>query len=169
MNLNHLLFPSERVSFLYIFLISLTALIFAYGAEHLFQISPCSLCLIQRHFFWTTLSISSIGFFLNLRILLYVLSLLFIGCAFVAGYQVLVELKLVALPKMCQAGGSMSSLEEFKKLLNNGTVVPCDQVSWSLFGISMAGYNVPFCLIMGFYSGMSALYYKKLNQNHREQ
>lgn len=161
MNLNNILFPSERVSFLYIFLICFTALIFAYGSEFFFHIHPCSLCLIQRYFFWTALRISSIGFFLNLRILLYVMSLLFIGCAIVAGYQVLVELKLIALPKMCQAAGSISGLEEFKKLLNHGTVVPCDQVSWSLFGISMAGYNVPFCLLMGVYSGISALYYRR--------
>lgn len=161
-SLNHLLFPSERVSFLYIFLCCLIALIFVYGAEHFFQVYPCSLCIGQRYFFWSALILALMGFFLNLRILLYILALVFMGCAFMAGYQVLVELKLVPLPGMCQTG-SMANLDEFKKLLSHGIRAPCDQISWSLFGISMAGYNVPFCLLLGLYSGISGLYYKKLD------
>lgn len=163
MHLKRQLFPSERVSFLYIFLICSAALAFVYGAEYLFHIYPCSLCLLQRYFFWAALGIAALGFFLNKRVLLYILSFIFLGCAAIAGYQVLVELKWVSLPKMCQAAGSMSSLDDFKKLLEHGAIVPCDQISWSLFDISMAGYNVIFSLFMSLYSGMSGLYYKRLD------
>jgi disulfide bond formation protein DsbB len=37
--------------------------------------------------------------------------------------------------------GAASSLEDMRKMLLAQPVVRCDEVAWSLFGISMAGYN----------------------------
>jgi disulfide bond formation protein DsbB len=42
--------------------------------------------------------------------------------------------------------GPASSIDEMRKMLLAQPVVRCDEVAWSLFGISMAGYNVVISL-----------------------
>jgi disulfide bond formation protein DsbB len=37
--------------------------------------------------------------------------------------------------------GAASSIEDMRRMLLAQPVVRCDEVAWSLFGISMAGYN----------------------------
>jgi len=35
-------------------------------------------------------------------------------------------------------------------------VVRCDDISWSMFGISMAGYNVLASMVLAVFSGLTA-------------
>ena len=70
-----------------------------------------------------------------------------INCFF-AVYQVFVEQKWITQPSLCK-GVEIDTLnqtfEQFEAQLKQmGNHVPCDQIPWELFGISMAGYNALF-------------------------
>ena len=63
--------------------------------------------------------------------------------AALAGYHVGVEQKWWEGPASCSAAvAAGTSFEDLKAQLLAAPIVRCDEVPWSLFGISMAGYNV---------------------------
>jgi len=74
-----------------------------------------------------------------------------IGMAF-AFYHVGVEQHWFAGPSACTAsnGGAMT-LEDMKRQILGTAPVLCDRVQWSLFGVSLAGWNLLASL------GMAAL------------
>jgi disulfide bond formation protein DsbB len=45
--------------------------------------------------------------------------------------------------------GAASSIEELRARLLAQPIVRCDEVAWSLFGVSMAGYNFLASLVLG--------------------
>jgi disulfide bond formation protein DsbB len=64
--------------------------------------------------------------------------------AAVAAYHVGVEQHWVAAPAACTgiaSGAAAGSVEELKRRIMEQQVVRCDEIAWSLFGISMAGRN----------------------------
>ena len=66
----------------------------------------------------------------------------------IALYHVGVEQHWWAGPTACGGGGQVpGSLAELGRMMNQ-PVPRCDEPAWSLFGISMAGYNVFFSLIL---------------------
>ncbi|WP_170293961.1 disulfide bond formation protein B [Paracoccus limosus] len=107
--------------------------------------APCELCLLQR---WphvvaalSGLAIAVVGW----RRSLVALGLLAALAAFgLASYHAGVELKLWAGPQHCSGGVSglaNMSTQDLVTALQAAPVVRCDQIAWSLFGISMAGWN----------------------------
>jgi disulfide bond formation protein DsbB len=62
------------------------------------------------------------------------------GLAF---YHVGVEQHWFAGPSACTAGaGGAMTLEEMKRQILGTAPVLCDRVQWSLFGVSLAGWNL---------------------------
>lgn len=49
----------------------------------------------------------------------------------------------------CGGGGTPDSLQALKAQVLGAPVVRCDAVAWSLFGISLAGYNILISLALG--------------------
>jgi disulfide bond formation protein DsbB len=133
-------------------LFSLTLLAGAYGAEYLGGIKPCKLCLFQRycHFLiigmaLTTLLLNRAGLYLKA---VFAIGTAYLGTSALAFYQVLVEKKVIALPKMCHAAlPAYGSFSQFKEKLMTTPHASCDQVPWSLFGISLAGYSAMFTFL----------------------
>lgn len=71
------------------------------------------------------------------KLLTWLALLLILTTALIGGYQALVEWKFVAGPESCT--GPRFVLSANMNL--NAPVVRCDEPSWRLFGISLAGYN----------------------------
>ena len=66
-----------------------------------------------------------------------------------AFYHVGVEQHWFAGPSACTAGsGSAMTLEEMKRQILGTAPVLCDRVQWSLFGVSLAGWNLLASLAM---------------------
>ena len=63
--------------------------------------------------------------------------------AAIAAFHVGVEQKWWEGLPSCSGAVDMTKLspEEMRKMILSGPPARCDQVAWSLFGISMAGYN----------------------------
>jgi disulfide bond formation protein DsbB len=142
-------FPSETQA------ITLTALVstLLIAGAHIFQFAgyePCDLCLQQRTPHWVNMGLGAAALVLLWRgfnrltpLFLLAMAGALSVTAGIAAYHVGVEQKWWEGPTGCSAGGigPNLSLEEMLAQIENTTVVPCDQVTWSLFGVSMAGYN----------------------------
>lgn len=107
--------------------------------------APCELCILQR---WPHLAavivgllIWRLGFSRWLALLGVIAALTATGLAI---YHAGVELKLWLGPQHCSGGVSglaQMSTQDLMTALEAAPVVRCDDVAWSLFGISMAGWN----------------------------
>ncbi len=107
--------------------------------------APCELCILQR---WphlaaviTGLLIWRLGFSRWLALLGMIAALTATGLAI---YHAGVEMKLWLGPQHCSGGVSGlagMSTQDLMTALEAAPVVRCDEIAWSLFGISMAGWN----------------------------
>ena len=117
--------------------------------EHVGGMAPCSLCIWQR---WAHVAVivCALGWLVisqpvgaSLRAGLAVTALVGMASVGIAGYHAGVEWQLWAGPAGCAAalssGGSTADLVD--SLLAT-PVIRCDDVPWSLFGLSMAGWNM---------------------------
>jgi len=68
-----------------------------------------------------------------------------------------VEQGIFAGPTTCSGGITGDSVEELRRKLMAAPIIRCDEVAWSLFGISLAGYNVIASAALAIFSGVSAL------------
>ena len=89
------------------------------------------------------------------RFLVLIAGLVILGGAALAFYHAGVEYKWWAGPSTCGGGTIPASFEELKKTMNK-PIVPCDTPAWTLFGISMAGYNGLMSLATGLFAVKAA-------------
>jgi disulfide bond formation protein DsbB len=125
------------------------------AGAHAFQtfggLAPCILCLRQREAHWAVVGIAIAaiiaGFVwrtpMTRRIGAGLLGAAFLVAAGWAGYHVGVEFKWWPGPAACAGGGlgDISAASIAEALGQARKVVRCEDVAWSLFGISMAGWN----------------------------
>ena len=78
-----------------------------------------------------------------------VLGLVFLVSAGFAFYHLGVEQQWFAGPSACTpSSAAPTTLEEMRLLILSTQVVRCDEVQWSLFGVSLAGLNLLASLVM---------------------
>ena len=136
--------------------VSAGALATALTAQYVFGLAPCVLCIYQRYPYAIALALGLAGIATARRAGVQQLVILGAGSAFLVGagiavFHVGVEQQWWRGTTGCHApeGDLDMSLEELTKQLREGTrFVPCDEIPWSLFGISMAGYNALVSLIL---------------------
>ncbi len=138
------------------------------GGALLFQyvggIQPCELCLYQRWPYYGVIVLAVLALLAGDRratlALLVIAALAFLAGAALAFYHVGVEQHWFAGPSACSGapitGGSVADL---KAQLLARPPVRCDEVAWSLFGVSLAGWNLlaSIALALGAVAGMRAL------------
>jgi len=114
---------------------------------------PCELCLLERWPWRAAIAIALIALLIGRRPALPWVALLLavvyaVGSAF-AFYHVGVEQHWFAGPSACTAAPSGAmTLAQMKAQLLATPAVLCDKVQWSLFGVSLAGWNLLASLIM---------------------
>ena len=128
--------------------IGLGSLSFAWGAEYGFGLEPCILCLYQRIPFAVVAILGGIGFYRPqwMAGLFTLATLAFAINAAIAFYHVGVEQHWWVSAAGC-GGGNINTVLSTTDLLANlekPQPKPCDAVDWTLFGISMASWNVVF-------------------------
>lgn len=131
--------------------VSIGALGIAFTAEHLFGVEPCRLCLYQRVPYAAVGVLGLIGLAMHnpaaLKIIATLATLAFCIGAAIAFYHVGVEQHWWASAASCGGGVvEKMSIDQFKTLLQQKPVKACDEINWTLFGVSMATYNVPLAL-----------------------
>ena len=128
-------------------------LVGAFGFEYLGGIKPCELCLGQR-LPWPIMTIAAGGAMLGLRRgapamlapAAFALAVaIALWSAYLAAFHAGVEWKWWPGPPSCT--GSGPSTGGFTPTFDLSQVVRCDEIAWSLFGLSLAGYNFIFSLV----------------------
>lgn len=117
-------------------------------SQYVGGLQPCVLCVYQRWPYVVTIALGLAGFVLArrhpaaARIMLALAGLTFLVGGGIAFFHVGVEQGWWQGTSGCGAptGGAMT-LEDLRAQVLAAPVVRCDEVSWSLLGISMAGYN----------------------------
>jgi disulfide bond formation protein DsbB len=124
-------------------------------------LSPCELCLLQRWPWWAAIVISAGAWVMGNRLFLPLLAMLLTGVFLVSAgfalYHVGVEQHWFAGPSACTASGAAAnSVDALRAQLVGKQAVMCDQVQWSMLGISLAGWNLLASLAMMGFCAMTA-------------
>ncbi len=145
----------NQILFFLIF-ISIFALSLAYISQYFFGLLPCKLCLYERKPFIAIIAICLLilVFFKTKKAkkLAVCLSLFFLLInASIAIYHVGVEQKIFKLSESCNSTiENYTSMEELKKLLAHAPLARCDDPQFFFLGLSMAAWNIFYCLAIFF-------------------
>jgi disulfide bond formation protein DsbB len=146
--------------------VSISMLGMAHFFETFMKLYPCPLCLHQREVYWVAFGVSAVAivvrkFYFNpafSRAFDALLAVIFLAGAVIAGFHAGVELHFwKGLPE-CSGAGSEKLSEDLLSALSKPMNVPkCEDVAWSLFGISMAGWNMILSIMLAIWSCICAL------------
>lgn len=141
---------SSRKIEIIIFIASLSILIFVLGLQFISKIQPCELCHLQRWPYLLTTTFALISFVISkdqkiyYNTLLILIFLTFLFSLTFATYHLGIEQKLWVGFSNCSQDylSSGKSLNELKKQLLQTPIIRCDEILWSVGGVSLAGLNV---------------------------
>ncbi|MBU6475730.1 MAG: disulfide bond formation protein B [Alphaproteobacteria bacterium] len=132
----------------------------AFIAQYGFGLLPCELCLLQRWPYALNILLGAAAFIATFRhprlaaLLIALAAASFFADAAIAGYHVGVERHWWAGPSSC-TGSFLSpdmSVAQLQKFLTHRNIVPCDKIGWTLFGVTMAGYNCAAAFALGVFT-----------------
>ena len=128
--------------------VSLAALAFVFIGQYGFGLHPCHLCIYQRWPFAVTAFLGLIGFMtVSFAVQVIALSALaFLSNAAIALYHSGVERKYWEGLEGCSTPDMSGSIDDLLARINSTAVTRCDEISWQVFGLSMANYNFLLCL-----------------------
>ncbi len=127
-------------------------------------LSPCRLCLYQRVPYAFTILAGGAAAAAAQRQprsaapLAFLCMVAFLAGAGIAAFHVGVEQGWWEGSTACTGvpAGAAATPDELRRLLETAPVVRCNEVQWSLLGISMAGYNVLVSLGLAAFAGLTA-------------
>ena len=123
---------------------SAAVLLGAYGFQHIGGLLPCQMCLWQRWPHATAILIGVILLAGGPRLLVWLGALAAAVTSFIGFFHAGVELRWWPGPASCTGGGFDMGAMGGSDLLSMDAptgLVLCDEIVWSLFGLSMAGWN----------------------------
>ncbi|HYB55818.1 MAG TPA: disulfide bond formation protein B [Alphaproteobacteria bacterium] len=141
----------------------LAASVATLGGAFLFQyvggLAPCILCIYERYPYGVAIALALIA--LRLRdgrargAALLFCALAFAVDAGISAFHVGVEQHWWEGTAACTGSvvsGAAASLEALRQQIMNAPVARCDRIPWSLFGISLVGYNLLITLALAVFS-----------------
>ncbi|HWB52190.1 MAG TPA: disulfide bond formation protein B [Stellaceae bacterium] len=116
-------------------------------------LTPCELCLLERAPWWVAIGIAVATLLFARQLALpsgaMLLALVFLASTALGFYHVGVEQHWFAGPAACTASGApAASVDALRAQLHGKQAVMCDEVQWSLFGVSLAGWNMIASAVM---------------------
>ncbi len=142
--------PASATICLLITLTSLGSLAFALILEHVFDVAPCILCTYQRVPFVITAGFALFGFAAPLppprhRVIVSICAFVFAVGAGIATYQVGIEQSWWSGTPGC-TGESLAeiTLTDLRNAVTTKPAVRCDDVPFTIFGLSLAALNALF-------------------------
>ena len=135
----------QKYWFYLVTLFSVVALASALIAEYYFDLQPCEMCLKQREPYYIIIA----GFILVMilkgqdKIWFYVgVQIVSIYGLFYSLWHVGIENKILAGPSSCSGGLNISTnTSSLKEQIISKAVINCEEVAWSIFGLSAATMN----------------------------
>ncbi|MEM8977964.1 MAG: disulfide bond formation protein B [Pseudomonadota bacterium] len=122
----------------------------AYAFQHLGGLAPCKMCLWQRWPHAAAITIAALALAFRLRALAWLGALAALITAGIGAYHVGVEQKWWEGPSSCSGGASLSGLSggDLLSTAEPTGIVMCDEIAWSMLGISMPGWNALISLVL---------------------
>ena len=121
----------------------------AYLSQHVGGLAPCPLCLIQRYPHFAVLGLGLAAVFVGGRARIALLGLSGLALLVTAGYGVYhagVEQGWFA--SGCAAPITGGSIKDIRAQVMAAPLTRCDEVPWSLVGVSLAGWNAIASVLM---------------------
>ena len=118
----------------------------AFGSQYLGGLYPCEMCWWQRYAHMAALVPAALAFTVaagtqRSRLFVLIAALAIAVSGAIGFYHAGVELKIFEGFTTCTSTAHGTSTEDLLKQIVAAPMVRCDQVQWSLFGISLAGWN----------------------------
>ena len=154
----------NKTIFNLILLFSIFALIAAYFIQYVLKHQPCTLCLIERIPYIFSIIIISICLFTKKfeKVSLIILSLIFFSAMLIAFYHVGIEQGFIKETLVCDLNNESNNLSK-EALLSQLKEMPvsCKDVTFRIFGLSLATFNIFITLILGVITMKLFLTYEK--------
>ena len=134
-----------------ILLFSIFALIAAYFIQYVLKHEPCNLCSIERIPYFFSIIVISICLFTEKfeKLSLIILSLIFFSATLIAFYHFGIEQGFFKESLVCDLNNESNNLSK-EALLNHLKTMPvsCKDVTFKIFGLSLATFNIFISLIL---------------------
>ena len=154
----------NKTIFNLILLLSFFALIAAYFIQYVLKHQPCNLCLIERIPYFFSIIVISICLFAEKfeKISLIILSLIFFSATLIAFYHFGIEEGFIKESLVCDLNNKSNNLSKEALLSQlNEMPVSCKDVTFKIFGLSLATFNIFISLILGVITTKLFLNYEK--------
>jgi len=135
--------------------INISILLSAYYIQYILKVPPCPMCQYQRIPYYLAVVVLGV-FFFNIidfkKLILFLIFLSFINIA-ISFYHIGIEQGFFTELSSCKDDLGANNTQELLKKLSNKGIVSCKEVSFRIFGFSLATLNflVNIALIL-FYS-----------------
>jgi disulfide bond formation protein DsbB len=134
---------NPRLPFAAFLVLSLAVIGFVLFSQYVQYYEPCELCLRERLPWYLTIALGLVGLAFPSRWLLIAIGVAMLVSAGLGLHHSGVEQHWWAGPTECTSGSSgANSIDELRAMMQRAKVVQCDAIAWTLFGISMATYNL---------------------------
>ena len=147
-----------------ILLFSIVAIITAYFIQFVLGHQPCNLCLIERiPYIFSIITVSVCLFFNKFeKITLIILCLTFFSATLLSFYHFGIEQGFIEESLVCNLNTPSNELTK-EALLNQLRKMPvsCKDVTFKIFGLSLATFNIFITLILGVITTKLFLTYEK--------
>ena len=147
-----------------ILLFSIFALFAAYFIQYVLKHQPCNLCLIERIPYLFSIIVISICLFTKKfeKLSLIILSLIFFSATLIAFYHFGIEQGFIKESLVCDLNNENNNLSK-EDLLNQLKEMPvsCKDVTFKIFGLSLATFNIFTTLVLGVITTKLFLTYEK--------
>jgi disulfide bond formation protein DsbB len=139
-------------------LLAFAALCVAWLAQYGGGLAPCELCYLARYAYWVTIAIGIVAIFFGRKpkarkFWLYLLALSLLGVVGISVFHVGVEHGWWQGSAAC-VGESTAGMtaEELTNAIMNAPVTRCDEPAFTFLGISMAGYDGIYALLLSWFA-----------------
>ena len=154
----------NKITLNVILLLSIVAIITAYMIEYVLGHQPCNLCLIERIPYIFSIIIVSVCLFSKKfeKITLIILSLIFFAAALLSFYHFGIEQGFIKESLVCNLNSPNNELSK-EALLNQLKEMPisCKNITFKVFGLSLATFNIFISLILSAITTKIFLTYEK--------
>ena len=149
------LFASLSARIAMVFGLALAVILVAMLSEYWGGLIPCALCLKQRVAFFVAVPLLALAYIyarhapLATRGLLTTVGIVFLANACLGFYHAGIEYGWWLGPASCGGGGAQAlDTGALFEALQKSSMVRCDAPAFTLFGLSLASYNVLACLVL---------------------
>ena len=122
----------------------LLTIISAYIVEIFAKVPPCKLCIYQRIPYLIIIFLGFVSFiFKKEMIFLYLSLLIFFVNFFISFFHSLIERKIISYNIGCSlTSETFDNIESLRMSLENTPIAKCDEITFSIYGLSLANINL---------------------------